>query len=173
MTTSRRRATFTRDLPLRWGVGLALCGGCAAARPVPNRPPPAGDDSVVVGYGTQRRRDVLTAVGSVAPRHDERVTARRVEELLEGRVGGVEVRRLPGGRFAVSVRGAGHEGREPLWVVDGVPLPAGLPSHELLAGISPADVARIDVLKDAGAAAAYGARGANGVILITLRGVRR
>ena len=174
MTTGRARTTFTRGLPLLGGLGLVLCGACAGAARAPNQRPAAGADSVAVAYGAQRRRDVAVAVGSVAPRHDERVTARRVEELLEGRVSGVEVRRLPGGRFSVSVRGAsGGEGREPLWVIDGVPLPTSVPATELLAGINPGDVVRIDVLKDAGAAAAYGARGANGVILVTLRRARR
>jgi TonB-dependent SusC/RagA subfamily outer membrane receptor len=88
----------------------------------------------------------------------------RFEELLEARVSGVRVRRLANGEFIVQVRGinAIHGTTQPLFVLDGVPLP----DSRSLTGINPADVARIEVLKDA-SAAAYGARGANGVILIT------
>ncbi len=61
-----------------------------------------------------------------------------------------------------------NRGGEPLFVIDGVPLLSNRPGHEL-DGINPSDIERIDVLKDAGSAAVYGSRGANGVILITTR----
>ncbi len=90
----------------------------------------------------------------------------RVEELLEARVAGVSVRRLTNGEYSVVVRGIGalHGDSEPLFVIDGVPLP----NQRSLVGVNPADVVRIEVLKDA-TAASYGVRGANGVILITTR----
>ena len=94
----------------------------------------------------------------------------RVEEMLLGRVAGVQVVRTADGDFTVRVRGAhsfnGND--EPLLVVDGMQIPArGL--RRALSGIAPQDVARIEVLKDAGATAAYGSLGANGVIVITTK----
>jgi TonB-dependent SusC/RagA subfamily outer membrane receptor len=94
----------------------------------------------------------------------------RLEDLLEGRIAGVEVQRLPDGDLSVRVRGTAslvNDG-EPLWVVDGVPMPYGSLPRQMLRDINPGDVARIDVLKGS-AAAIYGTRGANGVILVTLR----
>lgn len=90
----------------------------------------------------------------------------RFEELLEGRLAGVRVRRLPNGEFSVQIRGSNtlHGSVQPLFVVDGLPVM----DTRSLSAINPSDVARIQVLKDA-SAAAYGVRGANGVILITTR----
>jgi TonB-dependent starch-binding outer membrane protein SusC len=158
-TTNRTRALAASG----W---LALIAGCAhGARPA------AALDSVPVGYGTQLRRNVLGPVASVDLTRDaERPRGVRIEELLEGRVAGVEVRRLPNGELSLRLRGAASlsgDG-EPLVVVDGVPAPHGVPSRLLLRDIDPGDVARVDVLKGS-AAAIYGSRGANGVILITLR----
>jgi TonB-dependent starch-binding outer membrane protein SusC len=96
----------------------------------------------------------------------ENLRVTRVEELIEARVSGVRVRRLANGEYSIQIRGinALHGSTEPLFVVDGVPLP----DSRSLVGVNPVDVARIEVLKD-GTAAAYGVRGANGVILITTR----
>ena len=90
----------------------------------------------------------------------------RFEELLQARVAGVRVTRLANGDFRVQVRGINnfHGTSEPLFVIDGVPVI----DRRTLIGLNPVDVVRIEVLKD-GSAAAYGARGANGVILITTR----
>jgi TonB-dependent SusC/RagA subfamily outer membrane receptor len=86
---------------------------------------------------------------------------------------GLEVQRLRGGDFSVRIRGGSSGlGGEPLWVVDGTPMPQGVSPSALLAGIDPGAVARIDVLKGA-SATVYGMRGINGVILVTLRGARR
>ncbi len=91
-----------------------------------------------------------------------------IEEMLQGSVPGVTVRRLPGGGFSVRVRGTStfYGNGEPLYVVDGVQMP---PGPNAVRGINPRDVARIEVLKDASAAAIYGLRAANGVIVITTR----
>src|SRR5207253_1155422 len=97
---------------------------------------------------------------------------RHVAQLLDGRIPGVEVTRLADGDYAVRVRGASSGGGEPLVVVDGVPYAAGAGGHSVLADLSPGDVARIDVLKGA-AAAVYGLRGTNGVIVVTLRRPRQ
>jgi TonB-dependent SusC/RagA subfamily outer membrane receptor len=122
---------------------------------------------VPVGYGTTDRRDLAVAVGTVSAEEVDRFRVTRVEELLRGRVAGVEVRRTSSGDISVRIRGAGNfqGGGEPLWVLDGMPLAQGL-GLSSLAGISPQDVERIDVLKDAGSTAIYGSQGANGVILI-------
>lgn len=92
--------------------------------------------------------------------------ATRFEELLEARVSGVRVTRLADGNYHIQVRGVNtfHGSSEPLFVLDGVPLL----DRRTLTGLNPADIERIEVLKDA-TAAAYGARGANGVILITTK----
>ena len=90
----------------------------------------------------------------------------RFEELLQARVAGVRVIRLANGDFRVQVRGINnfHGTSEPLFVIDGVPVS----DRRTLVGLNPVDVVRIEVLKD-GTAAAYGSRGANGVILITTK----
>ena len=93
----------------------------------------------------------------------------RAEELLEGRFPGVHLIRLPGGGFSVRIRGTTslYGSSEPLFVVDGLPV-NGPPGGALL-GINPHDIVRIQVLKDIASTAAYGMRGANGVILIYTR----
>ena len=93
----------------------------------------------------------------------------RAEELLEGRFPGVQLVRLVGGGFTVRIRGTTsiYGSNEPLFVVDGMPV-HGPPGGALL-GINPNDIVRIQVLKDIASTAAYGMRGANGVILITTR----
>lgn len=111
---------------------------------------------------------MTTIVPTVA---DARVT--RVEELLQGRVPGLEVRRLPDGNYTLRIRGQhgirGNPGDdEPLLVIDGSLMPPGS-LGSALAAIAPRDVARIDVLKDVAATGFYGARGANGVIVITTK----
>ena len=150
-------------------VGLAgvLVAACSSGR----IPPPNAElrvaDSVSVGYGRQARSDVTGAIAVVAERDldDQHVT--RVEELLAGRAAGVQVMRTPSG-FAIRIRGTqsflGND--EPLCILDGMPVPTGGLGSALV-GLSPHDIARIEVLKDAGSTAIYGSRGANGVILIT------
>ena len=100
----------------------------------------------------------------------DRMRVARVEELIAGRVPGVVVARRPGGGYALRIRGANtfYGSEEPLYVVDGMPL-LGRGLAGALAGIAPADITRIEVLKDAGATAGYGAQGANGVVLITTK----
>jgi len=103
---------------------------------------------------------------------DARVT--QVEELLRG-VPGLDVTRLPDGGYQLRIRGhrsiRGNPGDDdPLIVIDGIPSAAGAAA---LADIAPTDVARIEVLKDAGATSQYGSRGANGVIVITTKRARQ
>jgi TonB-dependent SusC/RagA subfamily outer membrane receptor len=124
-------------------------------------------DSVEVGYGTVARRDVTGAVGSVSGEVAQRSSPTTMADMLAGRVAGVEVRALPGGGTSVTIRGLRslRGDGEPLFVVDGVPQHGG--TNGALRDLDPRDVRSIDVLKDAGSTAAYGVRGANGVILIT------
>ena len=167
----------TSQIPRLAALGLAalLAAGCGANRsgeqPAPREDDEAAaEDSVAIGYGSQPADRVTGAVGSVSREQIERTRASRVEELFQGRLAGVTVSRTPDGGYAVRVRGSGGSlsGGEPLYVVDGTPMAVMRPGHTL-DGINPADVARIDVLKDAASASIYGARAANGVILITTR----
>lgn len=98
--------------------------------------------------------------------------AGRVEELIAGRFAGVEVVRMANGSSEIHIRGINTiiGNTEPLYVIDGLEVSAG-PGGALM-GLNPSDIARIDVLKDAGATAIYGIRGANGVILITTKRAR-
>jgi TonB-dependent starch-binding outer membrane protein SusC len=162
--------------PVRAITALAaslVAAGCSAARPSPSTAaaPEVVPDSVSVGYGRQARADVTGAISTLSEDELEGMRVARVEELLQGRIPGVHVIRMPNGDFSVRIRGVKTFGRgsdEPLYVVDGMPLLAtGL--RNALTGIAPQDIARIDVLKDAGATAVYGSKGANGVILITTK----
>ena len=144
------------------------------------------DDVVVVGYGTQKRADVTGAIASFDA--GKQLTERpitRVDQALVGQLAGVQVQQtsgVPGRAFSVQVRGTGSlsAGNEPLYVIDGFPLDnvssnsagrfgAGNP----LDNINPNDIESIEVLKDAAAAAIYGSRAANGVVLITTKKGRK
>ncbi|HEX8313744.1 MAG TPA: SusC/RagA family TonB-linked outer membrane protein, partial [Flavisolibacter sp.] len=128
---------------------------------------------VVVGYGTQRRRDVTGAVSSVTAAQIEKVPVNTIDQALQGRAAGVQVTNndgRPGGGVSVQIRGVGSlaaNGNEPLYVVDGYPISGGLNN------INPNDIATIDILKDASSASIYGVRAANGVVIITTKRGRR
>ena len=139
------------------------------------------DEVVVVGYGTQKKADVSGAISTFdATRLEERPLA-RVDEALVGQLAGVQVKQttgVPGRAFSIQVRGAGSvsAGNEPLYVIDGFPLDnssqngAGrFSTGSPLDNINPNDIENITVLKDAAAAAIYGSRAANGVVLITTK----
>jgi TonB-dependent SusC/RagA subfamily outer membrane receptor len=121
-------------------------------------------DEVGVGYGGQNRADVTGAVTTVRTEDlDREITS--MEELFRG-LAGVTVRRLPTGGISLRIRGSSSlsGSGEPLYVINGVPIHAA-PGQALM-GVSARDITRIEVLKDAGATAIYGSRGANGVVLI-------
>ena len=136
---------------------LAACGtsGTPSTSPRPREAP---------------REQAAGAVTSITADDIGGTRAARIEELLMARVPGLEVMQNGAGDYRLRIRGArsfyGHD--EPLLVVDGMPVRQGGLSRVLM-GIHPLDVARIDVLKDAGATAQYGVQGGNGVILITTR----
>ncbi|WEK37894.1 MAG: TonB-dependent receptor [Candidatus Pseudobacter hemicellulosilyticus] len=124
------------------------------------------DDVVVVGYGTQRKRDVTGSVSSVSTKDLKSLPVPNIGEALQGRASGVQIvsAGAPGSNVSIRMRGTGTiNNSEPLLVIDGVPTDLPLNS------ISPDDIASIEMLKDASSAAIYGSRGANGVVLITTK----
>lgn len=126
------------------------------------------EEVVVVGYGTVKKRDLTGAVASVNAEKISSVPSTTAAEALQGRIPGVVVTTSnwsPGQTPSVMIRGKRSikASNDPLYVVDGVPITGGLGE------ISPADIESMEVLKDASATAIYGARGANGVILVTTK----
>lgn len=131
---------------------------------------------VVVGYGTQEKKDITGAVSSVKSDEFNRGIINSPEQLLQGKVAGVNVTSSsgePGSKQLITIRGQGsvRSGSTPLFVVDGMPLDNSSTGGDTnpLNFLNPQDIETIDVLKDASATAIYGARGANGVILITTK----
>lgn len=131
---------------------------------------------VVVGYGTQEKRDVTGSVASISSEQFNRGIINSPEQLLQGKVAGVNVTSAsgePGANQSITIRGPGgvRTGSTPLFVVDGMPLDNSTTggSTNPLNFLNPQDIEKIDVLKDASATAIYGARGANGVVLITTK----
>ena len=130
---------------------------------------------VVVGYGTQNKRDVTGSVKSLKAESFNKGIINSPQQLLQGKVSGVNVTSAtgePGGAQGITIRGPGgvRSGSTPLFVVDGLPLDnASTGGGDPLNFINPEDIESFDVLKDASATAIYGSRGANGVILITTK----
>ncbi|MFD2569030.1 SusC/RagA family TonB-linked outer membrane protein [Spirosoma soli] len=139
------------------------------------------NEVVVIGYGTARKADVTGAVASFDAKNIEQRPILRVDQALVGQLAGVQVRQTSGGLgkgFSVQVRGSGSitAGNEPLYVIDGFPLSTASPngsgnfgSGNPLDNLNPNDIESVQVLKDAAAAAIYGSRAANGVVLITTK----
>lgn len=127
------------------------------------------NEVVVVGYGTSSKRDLSTSVGTVNVNDLNKAPVRSFDEALAGRVAGVQVTSSdgqPGSQVSITVRGANSitQDNSPLYVIDGFPIESA--DNNL---INPQEIESIDVLKDAAATAIYGARGANGVIMITTK----
>ncbi|GAA4799209.1 TonB-dependent receptor [Olivibacter ginsenosidimutans] len=157
------------------------------------------EDVVVVGYGTQRKRDLTGAVTSLAKKDLVPVpAANSFDQMMQGKVAGVQINQTsgaPGGNVNMVLRGINSitGGSQPLYVIDGYPIGSGGGGSELtgyssdsysvsgimgvsgvnrvnpLSSINPADIESIEVLKDASATAIYGSRGANGVIIVTTK----
>ena len=146
------------------------------------------DQMVVIGYGTQRRSDLTGAVASVTPNVDQ-TPVLSLEQTLQGAAPGVMVTQAssaPGGALSIRVRGGSSVtgNNEPLYVIDGFPVEndpdaqnptdgardaaTTVPSNPL-SSLNPNDIESIEILKDASATSIYGARGANGVIIITTK----
>ncbi len=124
------------------------------------------EDVVVVGYGTQKKKDLTGSVSSVDAKELKSLPVPSIGEALQGRAAGVQVLSsgIPGSNVTFRIRGVGTiNNSDPLLVIDGVPSDAPLNT------LSQNDIANIEILKDASAAAIYGSRGANGVIIITTK----
>jgi len=135
------------------------------------------DDVVVVGYGTRRKSSVTGSVASVKSADLKVTPIANLAQGLQGRVAGLDMRQasgLPGGNVSIRIRGTNsiNGSSEPLYVIDGIQVSAGsdfLNTASPLAQINPSDIESVEILKDAGATAVYGARGSNGVVLITTK----
>ncbi|MCB0594948.1 MAG: SusC/RagA family TonB-linked outer membrane protein [Lewinellaceae bacterium] len=140
------------------------------------------EEVVVTGYKLQKKRELTGAVGHLSEEDLNTGIIHAPEQLMQGRLAGVELLKTtgaPGAAFLIRIRGAGsiRANNSPLYVVDGYPLDLAsvTPGAQVveesnpLNFLNPADIESIDILKDASAAAIYGARGANGVVLITTK----
>ncbi len=130
-------------------------------------------DVVVVGYGTQRKKDLTGAIASVGAKDIEKIPTNGVDKALQGQVAGLQISTTsgaPGGNTTILIRGISSitGGIEPLFVIDGYPVTSVGYSNPL-STINPNDIESVDVLKDASATAIYGSRGSNGVIIITTK----
>ena len=134
------------------------------------------DEIVVIGYGTAKKKDLTGAIGSVSEKNFNKGIFSSPDQLIQGKVSGVQIinnNGAPGGAITVKIRGnsALTGTGQPLYVVDGVPLDG----RSLQAGnnplnfLNPADIASIDILKDASATAIYGSRAAYGVMIINTK----
>ena len=175
----RLRATLIGYAPADLAVTVVM-GQAAVADLRLEAQPVLLDPVVAIGYATVERRDLTGAVASVVGEDvlPEAAPVSAVSNALQGKAAGVQVvvnSGIPGAGASVRVRGTGSisANSEPLYVVDGVPAVQGTgsqdPSYNPLNEISPTDIESVEVLKDASAAAIYGARGANGVVLIQTR----
>lgn len=128
----------------------------------------SGEELVVVGYESVQKSDLTGSVSSLPADQLNTGPQVSVDQAIQGRIPGVQVTQTsaePGGGYSIRIRGTNSitAGNEPLYVVD------GLPGPNPLNALNPADIESIEVLKDASATAIYGARGSNGVILITTK----
>lgn len=127
------------------------------------------DQVVAIGYGTVRRQDLVGAISSVTAKDLKDVPINSAAQALAGRIAGLEVTAAegsPDSEIKILIRGGNSitQDNTPLYIIDGIQ------SEDGLVGISPQDIETIDVLKDASSTSIYGARGANGVVIVTTKG---
>lgn len=139
------------------------------------------DEVVVVGYGSQRKSDIATAVASVNIKDIAKSSSTQTLQALQGKISGVQIIPTDGSLssgMTFRIRGVNSVtgGTQPLFVIDGVPMPTQQITNEdtetvnnPLLGLNPNDIESMEILKDAAAAAIYGAKGANGVVIITTK----
>jgi TonB-linked SusC/RagA family outer membrane protein len=139
------------------------------------------DEVVVVGYGSQRKSDIATAVASVNIKDIAKSSSTQTLQALQGKISGVQIIPTDGSfssGMTFRIRGVNSVtgGTQPLFVIDGVPMPTQQITNEdtetvnnPLLGLNPNDIESMEILKDAAAAAIYGAKGANGVVIITTK----
>jgi TonB-linked SusC/RagA family outer membrane protein len=125
------------------------------------------EELVVIGYGVQKKSVVTAAISRVTADELDVPRPSRIEDVLKGKVSGVQITQSsgqPGAESKVRIRGIGTvNNSDPLYIVDGMPVDGGINY------LNPVDIQSVEVLKDAASAAIYGARAANGVILITTK----
>ncbi|WP_310590469.1 TonB-dependent receptor [Dyadobacter sp. CY261] len=130
------------------------------------------EEVVVVGYGTQRKRDITSAVSVISMEDIGEVPKSNVTRMIQGQAPGVIIKQksgTPGQQFEVKVRGISSlgAGSDPLYVIDGFPVGISVGQN-----LNPNDIETISILKDAASTAIYGARGSNGVVLITTKSAK-
>jgi TonB-linked SusC/RagA family outer membrane protein len=128
------------------------------------------EDVVVIGYNSIKRKDLTGTVSSIGAAELSKIPVSSAAEAITGRLPGVQVTTTdgaPGAEIVIRVRGGGSvtQDNSPLYIVDGFPVNS-------INDIAPTDIASIDILKDAATAAIYGARGANGVVIITTKSAK-
>ncbi|NNM06292.1 MAG: TonB-dependent receptor plug domain-containing protein [Gemmatimonadetes bacterium] len=145
---------------------VQACGGSSA----PPTADPAGADDSRRGYAGQPENPTAGAVQSLESEEESGGTFVTMVDMLRGRVAGLEITETAGGQISIRIRGdqSLYHNKEPLLVVDGMPIPPYSFSNTLRT-MNPRDVESIQVLKDAGSTSSYGIRGAHGVILIRLK----
>ena len=125
------------------------------------------DETVVVGYGVQKKSVVTASISKVDGDALNTVRASTINDALKGKVSGVQITQAsgqPGSGSQIKIRGVGTiNNSDPLYIVDGMPVDGGIDY------LNPTDIASVEILKDAASAAIYGARAANGVVLVTTR----
>ena len=134
------------------------------------------EEVVVVGYGTQRKVETTGSIASVKAEELTQLPITNIAQGLQARVSGVQISQnsgSPGGNISVRIRGTNsiNGNSEPLYVIDGIQISnsGGINDVSPLSTINPNDIESVEVLKDASASAIYGARAANGVVLITTK----
>jgi TonB-dependent SusC/RagA subfamily outer membrane receptor len=147
-------------------VSAAACTSRQSRGIQPYEPPPP---AVTDGYGEKSKESAGGSAQSYTRDKNDTRQVSRVEELIEGRLSGVVVTRTADGGYSVRIRGSSSfmSNEEPLYVIDGIPVQ--VQDGRGLSFINPADVERIDLLKNPSETGIYGVRGANGVIVITTR----
>ena len=133
------------------------------------------EEVVVVGYGKMKRSDLTGSIATVSSKAISQSVTTSIEQVLQGRAAGVQVSQnsgAPGAASSIRIRGISSlsASNEPIFVIDGVIISNESGSNDNpLAGINPADIVSMDILKDASATAIYGSRAANGVIMVTTK----
>ena len=163
----------SKEIPAKKSTGAVIIALTTSSKSM--------DDVVVIGYGTQKRKNVTSAVATFDTKGIEEKPITRIDQAMIGQMPGVQVRQqtgMPGSGFSLVIRGTGSisAGTEPLYVIDGFPLDVvsqntagGFSNGNPLNNLNPDDIESIQVLKDAAAGAIYGSRAANGVVLITTK----
>ncbi|MFD2915656.1 TonB-dependent receptor [Psychroserpens luteus] len=140
------------------------------------------DEIVVIGYGTEKKALLSDAITSISSKQVKDLPVSSVDGILQGQAAGVQVQQnsgTPGGEMSVRIRGLSSisGSNQPLYIIDGIPVTTGDfgqigysgQGSSALADLNPGDIESISVLKDASATAIYGARGSNGIVLITTK----